>query len=56
MTLGLILVFFGFQEANSLASGFSRVFYNTPTDQALWFLVGGGTAVALGLYITMSRI
>ena len=52
---GLLLLVFGFNESQSTASDISRVITDSPTDRAIWFLVGGGVATAVGLYLVLAK-
>ena len=45
---GIILIIYGASASDSLGSDFSRFFTGTPTDKAVWLLVGGIAAVAVG--------
>ena len=45
---GIVLIIYGASAADSLGSDFSRLFTGAPTDQAIWLLVGGIAAVAVG--------
>ena len=45
---GLILVFFGFQASQSFASEVSEAFTGSPTDRAIWMIVGGAAAAVAG--------
>jgi hypothetical protein len=47
---GVVLIVFGVQAMNSLESDVSRFFKGTPTDRAVWMLVGGGVMAAVGGY------
>jgi hypothetical protein len=55
LVAGLLLLIFGFNESQSTASDISRVFTNSPTDRAIWFLAGGGVATAVGLYLVLAK-
>jgi len=46
---GVILIAYGVSASNSVGSGFSRMFTGAPTDKTVWFLIGGGVAVCVGL-------
>lgn len=45
---GLVLVYFGYQESNALASEVTEVFTGSPSDGAMWKMVGGAVAAVLG--------
>lgn len=46
---GVALVIFGISASQSFASDMSRFFTGSPTDKALWLLVGGGVLFIVGL-------
>lgn len=45
---GIILVIFGISAWNSFSSDLSRFFTDKPTDKALWMLIAGVVATAVG--------
>lgn len=49
LVAGIILVVFGFQAADSIGSSFSRLVSGTPTDKAIWLLIGGAVLAVVGL-------
>jgi len=46
---GILLMIFGFMAATSLSSDISRFFTGSPTDKAIWMLIGGVVASAIGV-------
>jgi hypothetical protein len=46
---GILLLIFGVSASESLSSDFSRFFTSSPTDKAIWMLVGGVVATIIGL-------
>jgi hypothetical protein len=46
---GVALIVIGINATNSFNSDVSRFFTGAPTDKAVWMLVGGVLAVAVGL-------
>ncbi|MEA3195741.1 MAG: hypothetical protein QOD26_4074 [Betaproteobacteria bacterium] len=46
---GILLVIFGVNASNSLGSDISRFFTGSPTDKAIWMMVGGVVAAVVGL-------
>jgi hypothetical protein len=46
---GLVLIGFGVSASNSIGSDVSRLFTGSPTDKAMWLLVGGAVAAVAGL-------
>ena len=55
---GIALIVFGVSASNSLNSDISRFFTGSPTDKAIWMLVGGAAASiagAVGLVLGLKR-
>ena len=46
---GAVLIIFGVQATNSFSSDVSRFFTGSPTDKAVWMLIGGVVAAVTGL-------
>jgi hypothetical protein len=46
---GVVLIIMGVQATNSFSSDLSRFFTGSPTDKAIWMLIGGGVASVIGL-------
>ncbi len=46
---GVILLLVGIIATNSFSSDVSRFFTGSPTDKAVWMLIGGVAAVIVGL-------
>jgi hypothetical protein len=46
---GIVLIIYGINASNSVASSFSRMFTGNPTDRTGWLLVGGIVASIVGL-------
>jgi len=46
---GILLMFLGVQATNSFSSDVARFFTGSPTDKAIWMLIGGIIAAVLGL-------
>ncbi len=46
---GILLVIFGINASNSVSSDISRFFTDSPTDKAIWMLVGGVVVTIIGL-------
>lgn len=53
LVAGAILLYFGWEAYNSAASDVTRAVTGEPTDNAMWYLIGGGAAVLIGLYGTI---
>lgn len=52
---GVVLIIFGVQATNSFSSDVSRFFTGSPTDKAIWMIIGGGVAAVMGLAMTLRR-
>ena len=46
---GIVLLIFGINASNSFGSDVSRFFTGSPTDKALWMIIGGVAAIVVGL-------
>ncbi len=49
VVVGVALLIYGFQANDSLSSDVSRVFNDTPTDKAMYLMIGGAAALIIGL-------
>ncbi|RUO35184.1 DUF3185 family protein [Aliidiomarina sanyensis] len=49
LVAGAIVLYFGWQEKQSVASEVSEVFTGQPTDNAMWFLIIGAVLVIVGI-------
>jgi len=47
---GIVLIVVGINATNSFSSDVSRFFTGSPTDKAVWMLIGGIAAGVLGLF------
>lgn len=50
---GVLLMVFGINATNSFGSDVSRFFTGSPTDKAIWMLIGGIVATVAGLGLTL---
>ncbi len=50
---GVVLIIFGIQATESFSSDVSRFFTGSPTDKAVWMLIGGILAAVVGLAGTL---
>ena len=55
LVLGIVLVVAGMDATDSLSSRLSRLFTGSPTDRAIWLLLGGAVAVIVGLSMMTSH-
>jgi len=46
---GIVLLIFGINATNSFGSDVSRFFTGSPTDKAVWMVIGGAAAIVVGL-------
>jgi hypothetical protein len=46
---GIVLIVTGFNATNSFSSDISRFFTASPTNKAVWMLIGGLVAALVGL-------
>ena len=46
---GVVLIIIGINATNSFSSDVSRFFTGSPTDKAVWMLIGGSAAAIVGL-------
>ena len=49
LVAGVVLIIYGISAADSIGSSFSRFFTGSPTDKAMWLLIGGIVAAVVGL-------
>ncbi len=50
---GVVLIVIGVNAMKSFSSDVSRFFTGSPTDKAVWMLIGGIVAAVIGLFGTM---
>jgi Protein of unknown function (DUF3185) len=50
---GVVLMILGINATNSFSSDVSRFFTGSPTDKAVWMLIGGIVATGVGLMGTL---
>jgi ABC-type transport system involved in cytochrome bd biosynthesis fused ATPase/permease subunit len=48
MLVGVVLFVLGIAASESVASSFSKFFTGEPTDRAIWLMLGGVVALAIG--------
>lgn len=49
---GVVLIVLGVNATKSFSSDVSRFFTGSPTDKAVWMLIGGCVAAVVGLAMT----
>ena len=47
---GIVLIVIGVNATKSFSSDVSRFFTGSPTDKAIWMLLGGIVAASVGLF------
>jgi hypothetical protein len=50
---GIALMIYGITATHSFGSEVSRFFTGSPTDKAIWMLIGGTVAAVIGLVSTL---
>lgn len=50
VTVGIILLVWGFSALDSFSSDVSRFFTGSPTDKAVWLMIGGTAATVVGAF------
>ena len=50
---GIVLIIVGINATNSFGSDVSRFFTGSPTNKAIWMLIGGIVATGVGLMGTL---
>jgi len=50
---GIVLIIYGVNATNSFTSDVSRFFTGSPTNKAVWMLIGGSIAAIIGLTGTL---
>jgi len=53
LAAGIVLIVLGVNATNSFSSDVSRFFTGSPTDKAVWMLIGGIVASLIGLAGTL---
>lgn len=49
LSIGIVLIIYGLNALDSIASSFSRFFNGAPTDKTIWLLIGGVFSFFVGL-------
>ena len=52
---GVVLMIIGINATNSFSSDVSQFFTGSPTDKAVWMLIGGIVAIGVGLALTLGK-
>jgi Protein of unknown function (DUF3185) len=54
LVAGIILLIFGVSATNSFSSDVSRFFTGSPTDKAIWMVIGG-VILSIGGLVSLGR-
>lgn len=54
LAVGVILLVLGVNASQSVSSELSEAFTGNPTDQAIWYLIGGTACAILG-FVSLKR-
>lgn len=49
LVVGIILLYFGYQESQSVVSEVSEAFTGQPTDNSIWFIISGAVLAIIGV-------
>lgn len=55
IVVGAVLLYFGYNAYNSAASEVTEFVTGSPTDNAVWYLVGGGLAAIIGIGMLLKK-
>lgn len=55
IAVAVILLYFGLQASDSVASTVERAVTGTPTDRSIWLLVGAAVCGVVGLFALIGR-
>jgi len=50
LAVGIMLIVWGIKASDSFGSDVSRFFTGSPTDKAIWLLIGGAVMAIVGLF------
>ena len=52
--VGIVLLIWGINAADSFSSDVSRVFTDKPTDKSMWLIIGGVAATISGIVLSFT--
>jgi hypothetical protein len=55
LALGAILLYFGFNATQSATEEIGEAFTGRYSDETMMYLIGGGVAAAIGLFLLMKK-
>lgn len=50
LAVGAMLLYWGYETQQSVSSQVTELVTGTPSDKAMWLLIGGAVCVVTGLY------
>jgi hypothetical protein len=53
LAAGIIMLIFGLNASDSVASDFSRFFSGSPTNKTMWLLAGGAASLVAGAVLSL---
>lgn len=54
IVLGVLLLYFGWQSSQSMTDQVAESFTGRFTDSTMWLLIGGGVALAVGAFMSIT--
>ncbi len=51
--IGVVLLIWGVNASHSLGSEVSRTFTGSPTNKAIWLIIGGIASAVIGVFLTV---
>lgn len=48
LVVGVVLLVWGIDASDSVSSEFSKLFNDSPSDKAIWLMIGGIAAIVVG--------
>jgi len=55
LAAGIVLIVWGYNESESLGSHLTRLYSGNPTQNTLYYYIGGGICVLLGAFNLLRR-
>tara|TARA_R110002126_G_scaffold150368_3_gene296581 strand:+ start:913 stop:1107 length:195 start_codon:yes stop_codon:yes gene_type:complete len=55
LVVGAVLLYFGYNAFNSVESEVSEFVTGSPSDNAVWYLVGGAVAAIIGIGVILKK-
>ena len=53
LIVGIVLIVLGLQASNSIGSDISKFFTGSPTNKAVWLLIGGIVSAVVGAIMSL---